>query len=124
MFGFKQVTTKSYLLRLGNDQMANPSENFSAIFTHLSRRSTDCTTTIRRRDVGEEKFPQDFLRQLLASDALVWTDVPVPSTLGAGDAGVYAACKRCLSYSSLSKSTGPISSSFSAESLALVHGLE
>jgi len=46
-----------------------------------------------------------------------------PLCLGAGSAGVQAAC-RCSSSSLLSYSTGPVSSSISAESLALVHGLE
>jgi len=45
-------------------------------------------------------------------------------SLGAGGAGVHAACRRCLSSSSLSYSAGPVFSSFSAETLALVHGLE
>jgi len=48
----------------------------------------------------------------------------VPSPLGAGGAGDQVACRRCSSSSSLSYPAGPISSSFLAESLALVHGLE
>jgi len=45
--------------------------------------------------------------------------------LGAGGAGVQSVCGRCLSSSSsLSCPAGSVSSSFSTESLALVHGLE
>jgi len=57
----------------------------------------------------------DFLRCLPISDVVVWTDGSVPSPLGAGGAGVQAVCGRCSSFSSLS---------YSAESLALVYGLE
>jgi len=58
------------------------------------------------------------------SDVVVWTNGFVPSPLGAGGAGIHAVCARYSSFSSLSNSAGPISSSFSAESFALVHGLE
>jgi len=44
--------------------------------------------------------------------------------MGAEGAGIYAACGRCSSSSSLSYSVGPVSSSFSAESSALVYDLE
>jgi len=44
--------------------------------------------------------------------------------LGARDADVHAVYGRCSYSSSLSYSAGPVSSSFSAEPLALVHGLE
>jgi len=54
----------------------------------------------------------------------VWADGYVPSPLGTGGAGIHAVCGRCSSSSSLSYSAGPVTSSFSAESFALVHGLE
>jgi len=44
--------------------------------------------------------------------------------LSAGGAGIHAVCGRRSSSSSLSYSAGPFSSSFSAESSALVYGLE
>jgi len=48
----------------------------------------------------------------------------VPSPLGAGGADVQTAYRRCLSSTSLSYSASPISSSFLAESLALIHSLK
>jgi len=54
----------------------------------------------------------------------VWTDGSVSSLLGAISACVHEACRRCLSSSPLSYSAGSVSSSFSAESLALGYGLE
>jgi len=47
-----------------------------------------------------------------------------PSPLSAGGADVQAVCGRCSSSSLLSNLAGPIYSSFLAESLALVHGME
>jgi len=44
--------------------------------------------------------------------------------LCAGGAGIHAVCRKCSSSSSLSYSAGPVSSSFSAESSALIHDLE
>jgi len=57
--------------------------------------------------------------------ALAWSCGPMAlsSPLGDGGAGVHAVCGGCSS-SSLSCSAGPVSSSFSAESSVLVHGLE
>jgi len=73
---------------------------------------------------GRHDAATDFLRRLPASDVVVWTDDFVTSSLGAGDTGLQTACWRCLFSSSLLYSAGLIFSSFSAESLALVHGLE
>jgi len=47
-----------------------------------------------------------------------------PSPFGFGGAGVQAVCRRCSSSSSLSNLAGPVSFSFSAESLPLVHSLK
>jgi len=55
---------------------------------------------------------------------VVWTDGAVSSRLGAGSASVQAVCGRCSFSSSLFYSPGPVSSSFSTESLAQVHCLE
>jgi len=49
---------------------------------------------------------------------------PDGSFLGAEAVDVHAACRRCLFFSSLSYSAGPVSSSSSAESLARIHGIE
>jgi len=46
------------------------------------------------------------------------------SPLGAKGAGVHAACRKFSSSASLSYSAGPVFSGFSAEYLALEHGLE
>jgi len=73
-----------------------------------------------RFDAGQSDAAADFLRRLPTSD-VVGTD---GSVLGVRSAGVQATYKRCSSSSLLSYSAGPIFSSFSTESLALVHGLE
>jgi len=77
-----------------------------------------------RSDPGRSNAAGYCLSILLTSDVVVWTDGSAPSPLSAGGADVQAACRRCLSSSSLSYSAGPVSSSFLAESLALVHDLE
>jgi len=64
----------------------------------------------------------DFLSRLPASDVVVWTEGLSP-LLWVPEAQVFTRPAEDA-YSSLSNLTGPTSSSFSAESLALVHGLE
>jgi len=73
---------------------------------------------------GKSYVTVSFFRSLLTSDVVVWTDSSVFSPLGARGARVQVVCGRCSSSSSLSYSAGPVSSSFSAEFLALVHDLE
>ena len=58
------------------------------------------------------------------SDIQVWTDGTVPSLFGPGGAGVYVTCSKCNTSNSLSFSTGPIASSFTAETFALKQGLD
>ena len=58
------------------------------------------------------------------SDIQVWTDGSVPSLFGPGGAGVYITCSKCNIFNSLSFSTGPIASSFTAETFALKQGLD
>ena len=58
------------------------------------------------------------------SDNQVWTDGSVPSLFGPGGAGVYVTCSKCNTSNSLSFSTGPIASSFTAETFALKQGLD
>ena len=67
--------------------------------------------------------PEDIVRQLPLTDVEVWTDGSVPSLFGAGGSGVHATCCKCFSSFSFSFSAGPIASSFTAETYALVHGL-
>jgi len=77
-----------------------------------------------RFDPGRSDTTANFIRGLSITDVVIWTDGSVLSPLGAGGAGVYAVYGGCSSSSSLSYSAGPVSSSFSAETSALVHGLE
>jgi len=59
-------------------------------------------------------------------DVVVWTDDRWLCLLSfePGGAGIHAVSERCSSSSSLSYSAGPVSSSFLAESSALLHSLE
>jgi len=77
-----------------------------------------------RSNPGRSDTAADFVRSLPATDVVIWTDVSVPSPLSTGGVGIHAVCGRCSSFSSLSYSAGLVSSSFSAESSALVQGLE
>ena len=63
------------------------------------------------------------LSSLPASDIQVWTCGSVPSLFGPGGAGVYVTCSKCNTSSSLSFSSRPIASSFTAETFALKQGL-
>ena len=63
------------------------------------------------------------LSSLPQSDIKVWTDGSVPSLFGPGGAGVYVTCSKCNTSNSLSFSSGPIASSFTAETFALKQGL-
>ena len=58
------------------------------------------------------------------SDIQVWTDGSVPSLFGPSGAGVYVTCSKCNTSNSLSFSTGPIASSFTAKTFALKQGLD
>ena len=63
------------------------------------------------------------LSSLPPSDIQVWTDGSVPSLFGPGGAGLYVTCSKCNTFNSLSFSSGPIASSFTAETFALKQGL-
>ena len=69
--------------------------------------------------------PNCFKQTILPppSDIQVWTDGSVPSLFSPGGAGVYATCSKCNTSHSLSFSSGPIASSFTAETFALKQGL-
>ena len=64
------------------------------------------------------------LSSLPPADIQVWTDGFVPSLYGPGGAGVYVTCSKCNTSYSLSFSTCPIASSFTAETFALQQGLD
>ena len=63
------------------------------------------------------------LSSLPPSGVRVWADGSVPSLFGPGGAGVHATCSRCSASHSLSFSSGPVASSFTAETFALRQGL-
>ena len=63
------------------------------------------------------------LSSLHPSGVRVWADGSVPSLFGPGGAGVHATCSRCSASHSLSFSSGPVASSFTAEAFALRQGL-
>ena len=63
------------------------------------------------------------LSSLPPSDIQVWTDGSVPSFFGPGGAEVYVTCSKCNTSNSLSFFSGPIASSFTAETFALKQGL-
>jgi len=78
-----------------------------------------------RSHPGRSDTAADFLQSFPTTDVIVWIGGSVPSPLSIGGADIHAVCGRCSSsFSSLSYSAGPVSSNFSAESSALVHGLE
>ena len=64
------------------------------------------------------------LSSLPPFDIQVWTDGSVPSLFGPGGTGVYVTCSKCNTSYSLSFSTGPIASSFTAETFDLKQGLD
>ena len=64
------------------------------------------------------------LSSLPPSDIQVWIDRSVPSLFGPGGDGVYVKCSKCNTSNSLSFSSGPIASSFTAETFALKQGLD
>ena len=70
------------------------------------------------------KSASNRLYFLPPSDIQVWTDGSVPSLFGPNGAGVYVTCSKCNTSYSLSFSTGPIASGFTAESFALKQGLD
>ena len=79
----------------------------------------DCTgSSTARLQIASSR-----LSSLPPSNIQVWTDGPVPSLFGPGGAGVYATCSKCNTSHSLFFSSGPIASSFTAETFALKQGL-
>jgi len=53
-------------------------------------------------DPGRSNTAADFLQSISTTNIVVLTDGSVPSPLGAGGAGIHAACRRCLSQLALS----------------------
>ena len=64
------------------------------------------------------------LSSLSHSDISVWTDGSVPGGLGQGGAWIHIKCTKCVTATSLSFSTGLWTTSYSAETFAILHALE
>ena len=63
------------------------------------------------------------LDSLPSHDLVLWTDGSVPFPFGKSGSGVLASCSLCGTEATLSFSTGPVCSSFSAEACAILHAL-
>ena len=63
------------------------------------------------------------LDSLPPHDLVLWTDGSVPFPFGKSGSGVLANCSLCGTEATLSFSTGPVCSSFSAEACAILHAL-
>ena len=63
------------------------------------------------------------LDSLPPHDLILWTDGSVPFPFGKGGSGVLANCSLCGTEATLSFSAGPVCSSFSAETCAILHAL-
>ena len=99
--------------------MCPPSPPWSKTHFTVSPFIPDCTgnSTARLQSASSR------LSSLPPSDIQVWTDGSVPSLFGPGGAGVYVTCSKCNTSNSLSFFSGPIASSFTAETFALKQGL-
>ena len=80
----------------------------------------DCT----RNSTARLQSASNRLSSLPPFDIQVWTDGSVPSLFGPGGTGVYITCSKCHTSNSLSFSSGPFASSFTAETFALEQGLD
>ena len=100
--------------------MCPPFPRGTATYFTVSHFIPDCTgnSTARLQSASNR------LSSLPPSNIQLWTDGSVPSLFGPGNAGVYVTCSKCHTSNSLSFSTGPIASSFSAETFALKQGLD
>ena len=100
--------------------MCPPFPPWTATHFTVSPFIPDCTgnSTARLQSASSR------LSSLPPSDIQVWTDGSVPSLFGPGGAGVYVTCSKCNTSNSLSFSTGPIASCFTAETFALKQGLD
>ena len=78
----------------------------------------------RRKAFANLPSSTSHLSTLSHSDISAWTDGSVPGGLGQGGAGIHIKCTKCVTATSLSFSTGLWTTSYSAETFALLHALE
>ena len=90
-------------------------------FTVESTLSTPCS----RSDppLTRQGAALAHLDSLSPHDLVFWTDGSVPFPFGKGGSGVLANCSLCGTETTVSSSTGPVCSSFSAEACAILHAL-
>ena len=91
--------------------------SFTVEFTH----STPCS----RSDppLSRQGAALAHLDSLPPHDLVLWTDGSVPFPFGKGGSGVLANCSLCGAEATLSFSAGPVCSSFSAKTCAILHAL-
>ena len=65
----------------------------------------------------------DHFDSLPPHGLVLWTDGSVPFPFGKGGCGILANCSLCGTETTLSISSGPVCSSFSAEACAILHAL-
>ena len=100
--------------------MCPPFPPWTATHFTVSPYIPDCTgnSTARLQTASSR------LSSLPPSDIQVWTNGYILSLFGLGGAGVYVTCSKCNASYFLSFSTGPIASSFKAETFVLKQGLD
>ena len=90
-------------------------------FTVESTLSSPCSRSDPPFSCQDAAFAH--LDSLLPHDLVLWTDGFVPFLFGKGGSGVLANCSLRGTEATLSFSAGPVCSSFSAESCAILHAL-
>ena len=125
----KKETLLEIILFFGTQSLPSPHKTlimgppflpWTATHFTVSPFIPDCTGNITVR----LQSASNRLSSLPLSDIQVWTDGSALPLFGPGGAGVYVTCSKCNTSYSLSFSTGPIASSFIAETFALKQGLD
>ena len=100
----------------------NPAWSTPSTYTISLHLSSPCS----RKDLPSlcNTTATSHLSSLSHSDISAWTDSSVPGGLGQGGAGIHIKCTKCVTATSLSFSTSPWATSYSAEIFALLHALE
>ena len=90
-------------------------------FTVESTLSTPCSRS--DTPLSRQGTALAHLDSLPPHDLVLWTYGSVPFPFGKGGSGVLANCSLCGTEATLSFSAGPVCSSFSAETRAILHAL-